>query len=216
MTNNGIETMQRRGQAYWYEDGIWELVLGVLFAAYAVYYGVVGLLPEDNTVGRILTVGYIAIIPGGMLLASRIVARLKSRISAPRTGYVSFRRSPRRWVRSAAVAAAAAIVSVVGFLLVDLVYVPVLVGGAGLAVALGWVGVRLGLVRIVVVGAISAVFAVALSLVTDDPEVAFSTLFGATGVASAIAGAGALVRYLREHPRPAEGEPASEDGRKEE
>jgi len=50
MKHGNIRNLQRRGQAYWYEDGLWELVIGVLFVFYAAYYGVVGILPEESSV----------------------------------------------------------------------------------------------------------------------------------------------------------------------
>jgi hypothetical protein len=202
MKNNNVEGMQRRGQSYWYQDGIWELGVGVLFMLYAAYYALVGSVDEQSTLFSILSIAYIGVIPGGMLLVSWAVKRVKVRISAPRTGYVTFGTSRPRRVNAIVISAVVAAGTIAGALLVKTLYVPVLVAGIGIAVGTGVTGVRLGVYRLSIAGAVGLVSSVFIGLVVDEPEPAFTYLFGITGAALAVTGLLALVRYLKKHPLP--------------
>lgn len=211
MMEDRIREMEKRGQSRWYEDGLWELVLGVLFVLYGAYYAAVGLLDEGSTLSTVMSVGYIVVVPGGMLIASRVMRSLKARLTAPRTGYVSFKRTSKRRLWTIAVASGAVGATVAFAALIRTVYVPVLIGGVGLAVGLGVTGYRLRLPRFVVVGAVGLVASFALAVMTDDPEVAFATLFGSVGAALAISGGTVFARYLRAHPVADDEEPEPAD-----
>lgn len=202
MKNVDVDRMQRRGTMYWLEDGIWELALGILFVLYAGYYGTVAALPADSGIRIGMSVGYVVVIPGGMFALSMVVKRLKALVTVPRTGYVSFNKGPRRRIRSAIVGAAVAIVAFLGMELVDLLYMPVLIAGLGLALGLGITGHKIGLPRFIVVGGIGLATAIVLSLITDVPEIAFSVLFGSVGLIVSVTGAVVFRRYLRTNPMP--------------
>jgi hypothetical protein len=202
MKQDKLKGMEQRGQAYWYQDGIWELIVGMLFVLYAGYYALVGSISEDQALHTVLTVGYIVVIPGGMLLGSWIAKRLKSRVSAPRTGYVTFGRSRGHKTQAVALGAVIAGGAVAGALLSDEIYVPVLIGGMGMAFGAGVTGFRLGVVRLAIVGAVALAGSVAIGLATTEPETAFSLFFGVAGVALAVSGIVTLIGYLNANPLP--------------
>src|SRR6185369_4688276 len=79
-----VNEITRRAQRHWMEDGLVELMLGLLMSTQMGVYMLAGALP----------VGFI-FLAQALVLASTlgIVAgfkRLKSRVSFPRTGYVAF------------------------------------------------------------------------------------------------------------------------------
>jgi hypothetical protein len=196
MESQSIRDMQRRGQQYWYEDGLWELTIGLLFVFYAAYYGVVGLLPQESGLRSVLSVGYIVVVPGAMLVASWIVRRLKERITAPRTGHIAVVRS-RHIVQAAILAVVVGGATVAAALLIESLYVPVLVGGGGMAIALGITTYRVGIKRMIVPAIVSLIAGFVLSVTTSAPEPAFSFLFGSVGLVIAALGALTFSRYLR-------------------
>lgn len=200
MKRRNLRDMQKRGQQYWYEDGLWEITIGLLFVFYAAYYGVVGLLPEESDVRSIMSVGYVVVVPGTMLVASWIVHRLKERITAPRTGHITVARQSGHIVRTVLLAAVVAGATVVGALLIETLYVPVLVGGGGMAIALGLTSYRVGIRRMIAPAIVSLLAGFVLSVTTHEPEPAFSFLFGSVGLVIAMLGAVTLSRYLRRNP----------------
>lgn len=201
--------MRKRGEQYWYEDGLWELTIGLLFVFYSAYYGLVGLLPQESGLRSILSVGYIVVVPGAMLVASWIVRRLKERITAPRTGHIAVVRS-RHIIQAVILAAVVGAATVAAALLIESLYVPVLVGGGGMAIALAITAYRIGITRMIAPAVVSLIAGFVLSVTTDAPEPGFSFLFGSVGLVIAILGAVTFSRYLRRNPE----QPSEEnDGR---
>jgi len=200
MAQDTIGTMQKRGQRYWFEDGLWELVIGSAFVVFAIYYGIVGSLETGSTLNTILSVGYVVVIPGVMILSSRIMRSLKARITAPRTGFVSFHRSKRRIARSIVVGVVVGGASAAGAIFIDAINTPVLLGGLAMAFVIGITGYRVGVRRIYVAAITILVSAIALSLTVADTEAGFALLFAIGGLVVAITGGITFVRYLHRNP----------------
>jgi hypothetical protein len=70
-----------------FEDGLWDLLLGMIFVLLAVY---------PVTRDRLGAVGNAVLIIGGMLLLAVLQALLRKRVSTPRLGWVKGRRSPAK------------------------------------------------------------------------------------------------------------------------
>ena len=202
MNQDTIERMRKRGQRYWFEDGLWELVIGSLLVVLAIYYGIVGSFEPGSALRTIFTVGYVVVVPGVMFLTSRVMRSLKAQVTAPRTGYVSFRRSKRRIARSVAIGATIAVATVAGTLLIEEINASVLISGLVIAFVFGATGYRVGPPRFYVPAVVSLTAAVLLSLTVDDSETAFSLLSGGVGLVVVASGGITFARYLRQNPGP--------------
>jgi hypothetical protein len=203
--------MQNRGQRYWYEDGIAELVLGALFTVFSAYHLVSFLIPGGSVARPLVGVGFVVVVPAGMWWAGRMVRRLKARITVPRTGYVSFSRSSRRYLRTLVIAAACSALAVAATLLLRGVFVPPILAGAGLGLGMTWVAGRLKLPRFAAIGTGSLAVGIAVGLLFDDSAVAFTLYFAAVGLMFAGSGTFTLIGYLHRRPQP-EGSAGDGDG----
>jgi hypothetical protein len=196
---NQIEQIEKRTSRYYYEDGIVELGVGLLFAL----IGAVLLLIDGTRQGSALAlVGWLALMVvtgGGVYGVQWEVRQLKERITYPRTGYVAYPDRPNKG-RYVVVASAFALALVVLLLPYEWADKMSLIVGALLLVIHTFIGGRLGLPRMHVVGIIALLvgFLAALFNLGDIPGVAAT--FGGTGLALMLSGGVALAGYLRANP----------------
>lgn len=197
-----LASMQNRGPRYWYEDGIYELVLGALFLVFSACQLVAALAPGGSAARGLAGAGFVAVVPAGMWLAVRMVRRLKAWITVPRTGYVSFHRSGRRYWRTLAIAIAFSGLAVAATFLVRGVLVPPIIAGAVWCLGMAWIAGRLNLPRFALLGACGLAAGIALGLLLEEPAAACAAYFAAVGLLLAASGAVTLAGYLRRHPQP--------------
>jgi hypothetical protein len=200
---NKINNLVKQTYRYFYDDGLVEMAVGLLFVAVGlVLFAWLG-IGQSPLVTIIVVVGLPMVVIGGAYLIKRLVGEMKQRITYPRTGYVAFRQgepSKGRWFIPLA---ALALVVVSLFLPEALTRMSAMVG-ALLAVILIFMGYRVGLWRLYVVGIIALVSGVVLSMLAVDEIIAVSLTFAIAGVALFLAGALAFASYLRHHPGPHE------------
>lgn len=89
------ESVQRASR-YWYQDGLSEGAVGVLFLIMGLFFGLEARLPADSGWRAASALALPVLIVGGVLGFRWVVRRLKERITYPRTGYVAYRRPPQR------------------------------------------------------------------------------------------------------------------------
>ncbi len=197
-----IGRTMRRTMAYYYEDGFVEIAVGALFGLVAC---AVMLMRAAQTAspGAIVasSLGLVVVVLGGAFAVQRIVQAAKTRVTYPRTGYVSYRHdrpSPSRWL----VIAGALLLVVLTFVLPDpFTQMPFAVG-ALLIVILGALVLRGAPPRLALAGVAGLAGGVAAALL-DVPETAgVAVAFGAAGLALVASGLLALAGYLRHAPPP--------------
>lgn len=85
-----VNEITQRAQRHWMEDGLVELMLGLLmFTQMGVYMGA-SALPDGPLMKFVSTFGAQAVVLGITLAIFAGFKRLKARVSFPRTGYVAF------------------------------------------------------------------------------------------------------------------------------
>jgi hypothetical protein len=205
--NAAIESAPRRAVHYWYDDGLVETGVGLLFLLLAALFAVEGLVPAGSLPPLFSALGLPIVILGGMFVLGLSVRAAKDRLTYPRTGYVSYprKRPQRKWV-------AGVIGALVGLLLVLflaarpdwMIALPALQGAAVAAVML-LLSYRSGVLRLAVQGLLALGAGLIVSFARVETSIGTAAVFGAIGLASLLSGAFVLTHYLRTTTPPAEG-----------
>lgn len=200
MTNDR-DKAQKRAVGYFFEDGLTEIALGGVFLVLGLYFFGQAVLPESSSLRSWLDASFLLVFLGAFYMARRVVRFLKSRVTYPRTGYVSYKpkKDARRRRKLAAVTG-----GLIAGLLSSLMaispnvrsWLPA-VNGFFLGAAILLIAYRVGVVRFYLLAAVSALtgFAVAAAGVGDIKGV--SLYYAVFGAAVLLSGAAALVVYLR-------------------
>lgn len=196
--NTVIENAPRRAVRYWYDDGLVEIGVGLLFLLLAALFAVEGLAPAGSLPAWFSALGLPVLLLGGMIVLGLSLRAVKERLTYPRTGYVAYpRKHPaRKWL-------AGVIGGVVSLLLVLflaarpdwMVALPAL-QGAAFAVVLLLLGYRSGVPRLAVQGLLAIVAGLIVSLAGVGTSIGTALVFGSIGLASLTSGAFVLGRYL--------------------
>jgi hypothetical protein len=193
-----IRDADRRLRRYWLEDGVAEAMIGALFVVIGLALGAMS--ATSGAARSLLTPVVIALVVGGLLVARRLIAAAKQRMTYPRSGFVVFGRgagwrgSPRR----------------MGMLLVIVAILVLSAAFPGALVLFEGVGMAAVLLlgapwraRYAVVGAVADGLGVGLWRWGLPSERANALLYGLTGLALLLSGGVAAARYLRRNPLPA-------------
>lgn len=205
-----VKDATRRTLRYWYVDGLADMAAGLILILSAVYYGLLFLFGNSRPTALAIGIGQPILLVLAIWLAPRLVARLKERITYPRTGYVTYRHMERRKriVRAISTALLAALMGFAFSLLfrrISANWIPIITGGL-VALLTVWFGIRFDLARMYVL----AVFTFLLGLITaylKFPDLLSSTFFfGSLGLGWLISGGTTLYLYLRSTRPALEGE----------
>jgi hypothetical protein len=210
-----IDKIEKRTVRSFYEDGLFEIALGLALLILGGYFFAQAVVPEDSALGSVLSVLFIFVIFFAIFFVNRLLRFLKRRITYPRTGFVAFKRkdpSPKRRV-AAAVAGGlmgASLAALYGLSPSVRTLLPAL-NGLLFAVAVFLIANKIGLVRYFILAAASAVigFAVTAARIGDIKGVGL--YYGLFGVAALVSGLATLVVYLRRSPRPGAAGPEGPD-----
>jgi hypothetical protein len=208
---SNLSDVEQRIKRYWYTDGIGELIGGVMFILLGIYFAAQEYLGENSIVSGLLQGGLVILLIGGMAIGRWLIQAWKSRLTYPRTGYVEYHVNPqgsnRRRIIMAVVAGMVTAFSLVfvkeltSFLNLTLALTGILVG----AILIFLQGRGSGLERFYVLGAISILSGIALSLSGLAEGYGLGLFYGLMGIAYMISGGMVLRRYLQKNPLPAEG-----------
>jgi hypothetical protein len=197
-----IDQAVQRTQQYWNIDGIPELIFGGIFMLLGIYFLIQTVLPPESLLSNLLNIAFVFIVLGGGFLGGRLINSLKTRLTYPRTGYVSYKRSrgKDRWIAGAFAIIIAAVVS--AFFILSPTYMAWIPGVTGI-IASGFllvIGYRLALARFYALAAISLILGVGISLsgMGNDPGLAI--FYGLMGLAVTVSGAVTLHNYLQNNP----------------
>lgn len=208
--NDEIHQVVRRTRQYWFTDGFVEISLGGIFVILGIYFYLQSALPPDSLILFILQAGFVLVIFGAIFLGKYIVNRLKSRLTFPRTGYVSYQTATKKQrVISVGVALTMTVLITTLFLTtsISMNWIPAI---TGFVVAILWLisASRVGLVRFYLLAVFSLVMGVGLSLSGLELYPSLSTYYVIIGLSLILSGALALSIYLRQLPASNENNPA--------
>jgi hypothetical protein len=204
-----LSDVEQRIRRYWYTDGIGELIGGGMFILLGIYFALQEFVGQGSTLGRILQVSLILLMIAGAWVSRKLVNGLKTRLTYPRTGYVEYRvnKNDTRWGRIW-VAGLAFGISGLTMVFVRLFQsFDSIVAVTGVAVGLILVVLRAkssGLARFYILGAVSLVLGLALSVSGLPNAYSLGLFYGLMGVCLIISGGWTLRRYLKENPLPAD------------
>ncbi len=200
-----LDKVMQRTQRYWFVDGLAEMASGCVLALVTLLFVIDGTAPQGSPLHAVSSIGLAPVILIGGLLAGRIVVAIKSRITYPRTGFVSYRRrAGSRWLTGLVGAFVAAAVSALVFAFQLVQSVIILGQGILVGVLLLYWGITLDLRRYYVVAALSVAFGVAISLTRIDLALGDAVYFGLMALSLIVSGALTLRAYLRDAPPPAQ------------
>ncbi len=198
--NPDIDKIMKRTQSYFYEDGVAEIAVGLLF----IVIGLLMLAINAASTGPVLAIltglGLPALTIGGVFAVRWAVNAVKNRMVYPRTGYVSYREQPSRQPRFALLAMMALLVFIL-FLPEWAETMPVFEGWF-LGVFFVYVGYRVGLKRLYAIGALAVLVGFGAAFLRLGNILGSTVTFGVTGFVLVIAGGLALLVYLRNNPMP--------------
>ena len=200
-----IEKIEKRTIQSFYEDGLAEIVLGLIILLLGGYFFAKEVLPENSSFRAVLDVLFVLVIVFGFL-ANRILRFFKRRITYPRTGYVTFKKkepSPKRRIATAVVAAiiSASLASLYGLSPSFKALYPA-VNGLLFGVAALLFANKVGLMRFFGLAASSAVIGVAVTAAGIGDLKGIFLYYVIFGTALILSGLAALIVYLRRSPRP--------------
>jgi hypothetical protein len=88
--NSTIKNTLERTRQYWYVDGFNEMLIGMVFLLLAGINHISGILDPSPFSAILVGVGYPVIILLSITLGGKLVNKLKSRYTYPRTGFVKY------------------------------------------------------------------------------------------------------------------------------
>ena len=206
---NDFSDVERRVRRYWYTDGIGELIGGGMFILMGVYFALQQLLGQNSTLGGILQASLILVLIGGMYVSRRLINALKARVTYPRTGYVEYQVDERnikgRRIGVAILAFAISALTMVFVRLFQTFDSIVLVTGVAVGLILVFLRAKsAGLARFYVMGTVSVLLGLALSVSKLPNGYSLGLFYGLMGMCFMVSGGLTLRLYLEENPLPAE------------
>jgi hypothetical protein len=198
---------QRRAIRHWYDDGIGEIVRGLLIGVVGLYLLLLGTVGRAWLAGALMAAGIPLLAIGGSSASRRMVRWLKDRVSLPRTGYVEYRRRTQKR-RFAGIAVIFTVGALTGVILA-LIYnfwprgsdlLPPAIAAVALSAGAFYIALRIRRLRfavtaVVILGAAAAAIAADLGVLSAD-----GIVLAAAGLSSSIGGVVALRGYLKRYP----------------
>jgi hypothetical protein len=199
-----IEKIEKRTVRSFYDDGLVEIAIGLIFVLLSAYFFSQTIIPKGSSINAILTGLFMIVLVSSNFLGSRFVRFFKRRITYPRTGYVAFKKkelSPKRRV-AAAIAAGligASVAALYGLSSSIKTLMPALYGIL-FGIAVFFIANRIGTLRFYLLSVASAIIGVAIAAagVEEIKGVFFYYIF--FGASVMISGLVTLILYLRRFP----------------
>lgn len=195
---NNLDDLMRRPYRYFYVDGLVEMGVGSLFFIIGLFLLLMDAMQQASALAWVAGIGLVVLTIGGTYGVKWAIGAIKERVTYQRTGYVSYREQPDRgrWL----VIAGALLLAVLMLALPDWGRRMAFVEGALLAIILGYLGYRVSLRRLYVIGAVAFLIGLGASYFIVDEIVGSTVTFAGTGLALLLSGGLALGTYLRNNP----------------
>lgn len=196
-----LKDVTRRTERYWYEDGLWEISFGLVYASLAALYWFTQGLNWSGPQSLILPFAQIFVMLGTFWLAGRMIKYLKEHITYPRTGYVSYRKpAPRSRAASIAITAVvsaltAALVAMVASFSTMQDRMPFIIS-LPMAGALIYLGHRFNLLRMYVIAALMVLAGYVVSMLAPGGDLVIALFFGVLAALLIISGLITFALYL--------------------
>jgi hypothetical protein len=188
--------IQRRIRRYWFEDGLAELGIGGLFLVVGLAF-VIGALATNSAARAAAVVALLAVVGIGTVGSRFLIRAVKERVTYPRTGYVTYRRSGSRVRYVAAVGIIALIAASAVAAQAGAVDRTLALQALTLAAVLGGPAYRFGLARFYVLAGVAVAAGAIAWIAALDEEAGSALIYGGVGLALVASGGWTLQSYLR-------------------
>jgi hypothetical protein len=197
-----LKRIKQRSIHYWFEDGLGEIVIGALFLMIGLSAFIEGLAAPGTTTRRVSGITGLLIMVSGPWLARPVLAKLKERITYPRTGYVSYRKT--KVTRSRRIMSYILTLLIVGIVVgiisaspeKTLAWIP-LIEGLAIGGFLLYLGHRTDLLRFYSLGVYAILLGAGLSVAGFGNLTGMGIFFIITGTTLLLSGGLSLKTYLR-------------------
>ena len=202
--SNSIQDIQKQTFSYYYQDGLVELAVGILFLIIGLDTLVISSLPSGSPLSIAAWIALPILTVGGIYGVQRFVKNLKERHVHPRTGYIQYSTKPNRY-RWLVIGFALALAISVILLPYEWLQKGSITGGTILFVILASIGAQAGIKRLIAFGAAGMVLGVVFGLLPFTDNTSLAATFTATGLVLTISGGVVFQKYLGSNPLPEEG-----------
>jgi hypothetical protein len=206
--DTSISDVEKRITRYWFSDGLAELSGGGMLLLIGVYFASQEWLPRGSALRGMLEAGLALLLVGGFVVTRKAINAIKLRLTYPRTGYVEYRSSKnsaaRRWATMGIAAAVSAMLVAFGNWVDSFEWMTAF---TGLIFGVVFIVLRArasGLGRFYLLGAVSILLGLGLSISGLPLGYSLGLLYGLTGLMAMLSGGIILSRYLRDNPLPPE------------
>jgi len=198
---DNITQIQKQTFRYYYEDGLVEMAVGLLFAIIGLDVLLISSAPQ----GTPISIGAWILLPiltvAGIYGVQRFVKNLKEKFVHPRTGYIEYAAKPSRyrWLVSGF-----ALVLAVSFLFLpyDWLQKGSVTAGMIFFVILVSIGVQVGLKRLIAEGILSFILGIVLAFLPFNDNASLVATFIPTGLLLILVGSWVFRKYRSDNPLP--------------
>lgn len=195
-----IENIIRNTRKYWYVDGLSEIAGGLIIFAAGLTYWLVSTLEDTSIKFILLMVAQPAVIIVGSLLVQKILPRIKERLTYPRTGYLTFRKPPkkRRFKRILVVGLLAVVVSALVTMISSALptqYLPLL-SSVFLTIFSIYIAYQTAVPRFYGIAFLMLLLGAAISFINPGKTLPYTLFFCGIGIIWIISGVITLIGYL--------------------
>jgi len=201
---DSIQNLQKQTFRYYYQDGLVELALGVLFLVIGLDTLAITLLPTRTPLSIAAWVLLPILTVGGIYGVQRFVRNLKERFVHPRTGYIEYSPKPQPYLRWLVSGGALALILAAILLPFDWLQKGSVAGGTILFVILTVIGYRVSLKRMIFLGVLSLVLGAGFALTPLSDNASMAAIFAALGLILCLTGGLVFKNYLIDNPAPEE------------
>jgi hypothetical protein len=201
--SNAIQDIQKQTFRYYYQDGLVELAVGILFLVIGIDTFVISSLPTDSSYTIIAWIALPILTIGGIFGVQRIVKNLKERHVHPRTGYIEYAAKPNRYRWLVILFAFALAISIL-VLPYDWLQKGSVTAGGILCVILASIGAQVGVKRLTAIGAVGLLLGLVFGFLPFTDNASLAATFAATGLILVLTGSYVFRNYLKANPLPPE------------
>jgi hypothetical protein len=196
-----IESIVRRTQRTWFEDGIWDIAFGITNLLIAAYSGVTLWFNLEGNIGMALALLQMLVIVGAFLSMRWVVTRLKQRFTFPRTGFVTYRKptGAARWknaIRSGLIAAfTGGMIALVSQISATHALLPTISSGL-FALSFVYLAIRFDILRYFAEAVLSLALGLGITLLRLENALSMVAVFGGLGAICLFSGGLTLWRFI--------------------
>jgi hypothetical protein len=202
--SESIQEIQKDTFRYYYQDGLVELAVGILFLVIGLDTWAITRLPAGTPLSIAAWVLLPILTVGGIFGVQRFVKYLKERFVHPRTGYIEYAARPNRYRWSVAGFSLALLLAII-LLPIDWLQKGSVTGGTILFIILAAIGYQVSVNRLIALGVVSLVLGVAFGISPLSDNASLAAVFSSMGLILCLTGTLAFRNYLAKNPPPQEG-----------